>query len=73
MEYQKEKNLQTCFCTYPDCLRKGICCECIKHHLAHNELPVCCFSKKAEETFDRSFKMFTKDQKLKEVEPRQNF
>ncbi len=67
MECQKEKNLESCPCTYPDCPRKGLCCECIKYHLARNELPACCFSKETEKTFDRSFEMFIKDQKKSKI------
>ena len=67
MECQKEENLKSCPCTYLDCPRKGICCECIKYHLEHNELPACCFSKEAEKTFDRSFEMFIKDQKKSKI------
>ena len=63
MECQKENNLKTCPCTYPDCPRKGICCECIRYHLKNNELPGCCFSKEAEKTYDRSFGMFIKENK----------
>jgi len=61
MECQIDENLATCPCTYPDCPRKGKCCECIKYHLASNELPACCFSKEAEKTFDRSFKKFMEE------------
>ena len=57
----KEENLKDCPCTYEPCERKGICCECIKYHLAQNELPACCFSKEAEATFDRSFAKFVSD------------
>ena len=67
MECQKEENLKSCPCTYPDCSRKGICCECIRYHLTRNELPACCFSKEAEKTFDRSFEMFIKDQKRSKI------
>jgi len=63
MECQKEKNLKTCPCTYPGCSRKGICCKCIRHCLADNELPACYFSKEAEATFDRSIKKFIEDRK----------
>jgi hypothetical protein len=63
MECQKEKNLKTCPCTYPDCPRKGWCCECIKYHLKNNELPACAFSAKAEKTFDRSIKKFCEENK----------
>ncbi|MBZ9572711.1 cytosolic protein [Patescibacteria group bacterium] len=65
MECKKEKNLKDCSCTYPGCPRKGTCCDCLKHHLASNELPACCFSKEAEKTYDRSFEMFIKDQQGK--------
>lgn len=65
MECQKEKNLMDCPCTYSGCPRKGYCCECLKHHLKDNELPACCFSSKAEETYDRSFKKFIQEQESK--------
>lgn len=65
MECKIEDNLKDCPCTYPSCPRKGKCCDCLKYHLANNELPACCFSKEAEETYDRSFEMFIKDQQGK--------
>jgi hypothetical protein len=61
MECKKEGNKGNCPCTYPGCSRKGLCCECLKHHLANKELPACCFSKKAEASFDRSFEKFIED------------
>jgi hypothetical protein len=63
MQCKKEENLKNCPCTYPDCPRKGICCECLKHHLAKKELPACYFSPEAEKTYDRSLKRFFEDQK----------
>lgn len=63
MECQQAKNLNQCVCTYPGCPRKGICCECLKHHLENNELPACCFSAQAEKTYDRSIENFIKDKK----------
>ena len=63
MECQKDKNSETCPCTYPGCPRHGICCECIKHHVQGRELPACCFSKEAEKGYDRSFEKFMEDQK----------
>jgi hypothetical protein len=57
----KEKNLQQCPCTYPGCPRKGICCECLRYHLAKNELPACFFSRENERTYDRSISKFIKD------------
>jgi len=64
MECQKEKNLDTCPCTWPNCSRKGICCECIRHHLAKNELPACFFSPEAEKTYDRSIEKFIRERKI---------
>jgi hypothetical protein len=60
MECKREQNLENCACTYPGCSRKGICCECIKSHLANRELPGCCFNQEEEATFDRSFEHFAK-------------
>jgi hypothetical protein len=55
---KKEFNLKSCPCTYPSCKRKGICCECLKHHLDNRELPACCFPPEIEKTYDRSFEKF---------------
>ena len=65
MECKIEENLEDCPCTYPGCDKKGKCCDCLKYHLARNELPACCFSEEAEKTFDRSFEMFIKNQQGK--------
>jgi len=62
MECQKEENLKTCPCTWLDCPRKGICCQCIKHHLPKGELPACFFSKEVEKTYNRSIDNFIKEQ-----------
>ena len=48
----------TCACTYPGCPRHGKCCECLRYHLAHQELPGCCFPPEVERTYDRSFRRF---------------
>lgn len=61
MECQRENNLKTCPCTYPGCPRKGLCCECIKHHRKAGELPACYFSAEAEKTYDRSIEKFIED------------
>jgi len=63
MECQKVKNLKDCPCTYPDCPRKGICCECLRHHRERDELPACYFSPETEKSYDRSIKKFIEDQK----------
>ena len=57
----QQENLKDCPCTYEPCPRKGICCECIKYHLANDELPACCFSPEAEKTYDRSFAKFASE------------
>jgi len=60
MECKKEKNLETCLCTYYSCSRKGLCCDCIRYHLKSRQLPGCCFSTEAESTYDRSFEHFAR-------------
>ncbi len=54
----REKNLEQCTCSYPGCPRKGNCCECIRHHRLHGELPACYFSVEGEKTYDRSIENF---------------
>ena len=60
MECKKEENLKKCTCTYEPCSRKGICCECLRYHLSHNELPGCVFPPEIEKTYDRSINNFVK-------------
>ncbi len=48
----------TCKCTYASCSRRGRCCECLKYHLASNQLPGCCFPPEVEKSYDRSFAKF---------------
>jgi hypothetical protein len=60
MECKKEEHLKDCCCTYESCSRKGLCCECVAYHLAHNELPACAFPPEVERTYDRSFARFVK-------------
>jgi len=59
MECKQEQNKENCTCTY-NCSRRGICCECVKHHLKKRELPGCFFSPEAEATYDRSFEHFVR-------------
>ncbi|MCX8189882.1 MAG: DUF6485 family protein [Candidatus Diapherotrites archaeon] len=63
MECKKERNLKNCPCSYQGCSRKGICCECLKHHRENGELPACYFSKEAEKKYDRSIEAFIEDWK----------
>jgi len=60
MECKKSSNLKKCSCTYPNCPRKGMCCECLSYHLKNRELPACFFPKDVEKTYDRSFERFAK-------------
>jgi len=57
-ECKKERNLETCPCTYEPCSRKGICCDCIAYHRALGELPGCYFSPEAERTYNRTIEYF---------------
>ena len=64
MQCKKEENFVNCPCSYPDCPRKGMCCECVAHHRIKNEIPACFFPVEAEvETMnDRSVDNFIKAQ-----------
>jgi hypothetical protein len=57
-ECKESVNLERCNCTYEPCSRKGICCECLRYHLSHREMPACFFPKDAERTFNRSWEYF---------------
>ncbi|MCK9555999.1 DUF6485 family protein [bacterium] len=63
----RQKNTTNCNCSYEPCSRKGICCECIRYHLAMKELPACCFPDDAEKTYDRSFEHFIRIHKKGQV------
>jgi hypothetical protein len=58
MECGIEDNKADCGCTYEPCSRKGKCCECIKFHWRHKELPGCLFPPDVEKTYDRSLERF---------------
>ena len=58
MECKRERNAKSCNCTYEPCPRKGMCCECVRYHIAMGELPACAFPAAAERTYDRSFGHF---------------
>ncbi|MCE5302239.1 MAG: DUF6485 family protein [Planctomycetaceae bacterium] len=60
MECQQSKNAKHCTCTYSSCSHHGICCECVRYHLASSELPGCFFPPGAERTYDRSFAHFAR-------------
>ncbi|MEM2592982.1 MAG: DUF6485 family protein [Thermofilaceae archaeon] len=53
-----ERNLKNCPCTWEPCSRKGICCECLRYHWSHRELPACFFPPEIEKTYDRSLNRF---------------
>lgn len=58
MECQIEDNKSRCPCTYEPCSRKGKCCECIRYHWEHGELPGCLLPPEVERTYDRSLSKF---------------
>ncbi|HOW18205.1 MAG TPA: DUF6485 family protein [Phycisphaerae bacterium] len=60
MDCKKKTNAVNCTCTYASCNRRGLCCECIQYHLAHKELPGCCFPPEVEKTYDRRFETFAR-------------
>jgi hypothetical protein len=57
MECQHTLNVESCTCTATGCPRHGICCECLRNHLAHRQFPRCVFPADMEVT-DRSFEAF---------------
>lgn len=59
MECKKERNMQSCTCSYP-CGKKGICCDCVASHRERGEIPGCFFSKDSEKTYNRSIEYFKK-------------
>ena len=36
-----EINLVDCVCTNEECVRRSKCCECVRNHKAHENLPAC--------------------------------
>jgi len=62
MQCKKEENAVNCACSYPDCPRKGMCCDCVSHHRTKGEIPACFFPVEAEMATmnDRSVKNFIK-------------
>jgi hypothetical protein len=58
MQCKKEENSVNCGCSWPDCPRKGICCDCVTHHRQKGEIPGCFFPADAETTYDRSVDYF---------------
>ena len=41
MECQKAKNEEQCPCAATECERHGVCCECLRAHVANKALPSC--------------------------------
>jgi len=41
MKCRVDDNKDQCSCTSTDCERRGICCECLRAHLAQQSLPSC--------------------------------
>ena len=60
MECKREDNLAECSCTYVSCTRRGLCCECVRHHRENGELPGCLFSAAGERSYDRSIENFVR-------------
>lgn len=60
MECKKTTNMDACSCSYSGCSRQGLCCDCLRYHLANRQLPGCCFPPAAEKTYDRGFEHFAR-------------
>jgi hypothetical protein len=58
MECKIDENKLKCNCSYKNCIRKGVCCDCLKHHIKKRQLPACFFPKNVEKTYDRSYEKF---------------
>lgn len=58
MECRVEQNAKNCACSFDECARRGICCECVSYHRSRKEIPGCFFPPDAEKSWDRSFKNF---------------
>jgi len=54
MECRQEKTRASCTCTYNNCAKKGLCCECIAYHRERGEAPGCLFPPEVEKTYNRS-------------------
>lgn len=67
MECKKAENAENCACTYMSCPRRGMCCDCVRHHLSKRQVPGCFFSKSGEATYDRSFEHFAKEVMEKKI------
>jgi len=37
----RERNRKDCPCPHDDCSRRGVCCECLRHHRDYGGSPVC--------------------------------
>jgi len=57
-ECLKDDNLEHCTCTYTSCGKRGMCCQCLRSHFQHGELPGCVFPEDLERTYDRSIQRF---------------
>ena len=60
MDCKKLETIKTCPCSATGCSRRGVCCECVAHHLAKRQVPGCFFDKEGEATWDRSFEHFAR-------------
>ena len=41
MTCKKNENVKDCTCSSKDCVRHGVCCECVRKHRKANCLPHC--------------------------------
>ncbi len=67
MECKKDQNRSHCNCSYGNCTKKGVCCDCVAYHIRGRQVPACFFPGKVERTYDRSFERFAQLVQAEEV------
>jgi len=60
MPCDKTENLKSCRCTNYECVRRGLCCACVRNHRDKGEIPACFFPSEVEKEHDRSIERFIK-------------
>lgn len=54
-------NLEHCSCSYSGCDKQGLCCQCVAYHRQMRQIPGCFFSAEGEQSYDRSYANFCRD------------
>ncbi|WP_084154161.1 DUF6485 family protein [Maridesulfovibrio frigidus] len=54
----KVNNAKNCPCTYTNCDKHGLCCDCVQYHRKKDQLPACYFTAEQEKTYNRNIDFF---------------